>query len=385
MPECFEPVRIVKKRGRKGVEKHTFLDLSEYDFSGTEKDFICGQFNLRGDALLLVPTHFHYITGEAGLCQAKWCERHNLSRNTVKRWISKFKKNIVQYGTQDRRPDEVDQIGLDSVVKQVEEAELNPDIVCGVWEVQQMLGQARFETLQRKKKTKGNFAIIPVKVEGDYTSQLVPAKDVRLDHRTVERYKAKGDIRTRAAQPMSEARFAASHDIRCSLKFACMHMALSRHHKPCQKGNADAVSFEVKGEGAGNMVCVVRSKGDMRKVQTVHANDDLSIFIKVYALIFGSGEMARLLAIVALKDFPEDEFFVSDDIPGFSHDNSGTCGTVIICRTRGGNKKLWLWVWVNFVIPEIAKIQAKYKLKVLVLMFVLFLFYYLFHVLNIHG
>jgi hypothetical protein len=70
-------------------------------------------------------------------------------------------------------------------------------------------------------------------------------------------------------------------------------------------------------------------------------------------MINASGENSEFVLIVAIKDFPENEWHV-EKVMGLSISTSiGTSGTIYFSKTRCGTVDMWHDYFIRIVIPSI--------------------------------
>lgn len=78
------------------------------------------------------------------------------------------------------------------------------------------------------------------------------------------------------------------------------------------------------------------------------------IFLKYTCLGNADGQLSKLLVVVAVKDMPEDAFFVQL-VKGLSFfRNVGSAGYLLFVKKRGGNPASNKWFHEGFIVPEIS-------------------------------
>jgi hypothetical protein len=200
---------------------------------------------------------------------------------------------------------------------------------------------------------------------------MIPVSDLGLDNRTVASLQSMADIKIRVAQDTTDARFTALMDPRLTYKVACGYKAWCRKTTAEYKWNADCTTIIVMPDGSAKLVCVVRAKGDKKKVESRFVVSDLNVLIKIFALGNAGGELGKLVAIVGVSSMEKDQFFKAD-IPGFTHSCERTPGTVYFSQTKSGCASMWRDVFLSFIIPEIKKSAEFHKHKVYVFFVLIF-------------
>jgi hypothetical protein len=323
-------------------------------------------------------------------------ERHGIPIQRQQKWLKRWRLGRTFYDSAGRPP-EVDEEGINAVKKLIEAAEVNQNEKMDPGSVQKLFEIERGNTLKRKGIAVGDFASLKKKKRkrrkmkrpspsstasanrntssgGDDDDSVeeglcgkvactIPLADLGLDSRTVASLLSIADIKIRSAQDTTDARFTALMDPRLTYKVACGYKAWCRKTSAEYKWNADCTTIIVKPDGSGKLVCVVRAKGDKKKVESRFVVTDLNVLIKNFALGNAGGELGKLVAIVGVSSIGKDQFFKAD-IPGFTHSCERTPGTVYFSQTKSGCATMWQDIFSSFIIPEIKKSAEFHKHKV---------------------
>ena len=347
VPEIYQPLQTT--RGNQ-----TFQDLSEHEFTGDEKQFLMQQLTGKGktssDPLRLVETGKD-ADNNGIVTLGAMVARHNLKLTTVSNWVKFYNKGSQLHDSGGRPPtltkDAVEQFKKEIVELEVSKGDNTAKAI------KQRIDAAYQQRLRDSGRVKiGNL------VERTVSGQkvLVPLEDCKVkDSRTVSAIKAEASIKDRKAQDLNAARLASLNDIRVIYKIVCCFLAFAAFLTAAYKWNGDCTQVIVRGDNSSNLVCVVRDRGDRKKVESGQTNNELDILLKIFALACAAGEMGRLVVMIAIKEMPEDAFFKAI-IPGLSHTmgvGEAQNGFLYFSKDRGGTPEMWSDIYLSFVIPTI--------------------------------
>jgi hypothetical protein len=345
VPNVFLPLRTVG--GRSDIEKTVYVweNLSNEGgrvLTASEKTFLCSELDKGAHGhstdYLILPTKYQ-ANGVGVVTLSGIFERHGISVKRQKKWLKKWRLGHLFYEVAGR-PFEVDVEGINDVKRIVQNTEINQNNKMDPSSVQKLFEIERANTLKRKGIAVGDFVTFKKKkrrkkkkriktnnhessgdddepIEQDFFGKVavtIPLADLVLDARTVESLKTAANIKIRAAQDTTDARFTALMDPRLTYKVACGYKAWCRKHTAEYKWNADCTTIVVKPDGAGRLVCVVRGKGDKKKVESRFVVSDLNVLIKIFALGNAGGELGKLVAIVGVSSMTKDHFFATNDL-----------------------------------------------------------------------
>jgi hypothetical protein len=179
-------------------------------------------------------------------------------------------------------------------------------------------------------------------------------------------------IITRRGQTLSNARKMACSDPRMSYSWYLVLEALASDLAAEYKWNADATTFEIlKDDTRDTYYCVYENERKDKRVQYSaedgSSGSKLPIYIKWMAMTNAVGDMSPVVLIVATDIINKDEeSFSFYEVKGLTNSRYYGTGYVLFCSSRGGNKAMWRWYYLNMVVPTIAQYQIYYNLKVLV-------------------
>jgi hypothetical protein len=342
----FQSLRTLYGRAGKG-DMVVWPCLKGRAFSIDQNFFLCDQIDLvPGTPLQMEPSSYDEKNlGRVTLVEV--CSRYQMSVNTVKHWQKRRRAGLL-LNQKGGRPAEVDAIGLATVKEEITRLEeLVTQKVSG-GDVQKLFLEARAATMKRK----GLEVLGYVTVVRNGKKQKIPAGELILDPWTLAHYKRVDKIADREAQDLPSARIAALMDIRLTYKVACAYKGFAGQQWAENKWNADCTTLIIKPVESGRLIYVVRERGDNRRVQSAGVVVDLAVLIKIFCLGNAGGEIAKLVAIVAIKEMPKDEYFKAE-IPGFTHLATRASGTVYFAHSKGGCASMWRDIFLTFIVPEI--------------------------------
>lgn len=168
------------------------------------------------------------------------------------------------------------------------------------------------------------------------------------------------EVKDRAGQELSNARLESLLDIRMTYKIACAWKAFAGKNSAEYKWNFDCTTVIVSPEGCNKLRCVVRNKDRTGKVEATHIDSSLNLLVKIPTLGSASGEIGRLVTIVAIGTMPEGVFFKSA-VSGLTHSSSGAdrVGYMYFCKSKGGCPALWKDLFMTFIIINLGELKGK--------------------------
>jgi hypothetical protein len=190
--------------------------------------------------------------------------------------------------------------------------------------------------------------------------------------KVLKKMKEDQGIITRRGQTLSNARKMACSDPRMSYSWYLVLEALASDLAAEYKWNADATTFEIlKDDTRDTYYCVYENERKDKRVQYSaedgSSGSKLPIYIKWMAMTNAVGDMSPVVLIVATDIINKDEeSFFFYEVKGLTNSRYYGTGYVLFCSSRGGNKAMWRWYYLNMVVPTIAQYQIYYNLKVLV-------------------
>ena len=351
VPECFHHVGVLR------TGKY-YKNLSNHQFTGVEKDFICLEAAKRkNDELLIDP--FPILPIYPKTFTGAILERYRINGNKFRSWqrsILKGKHN--RDGNPIGRPLSVDKISRDVIKRTIISAEKDVHPL-RIQQTHDLFIQERIETLKRQKL--------------EPHMHVIDKYNTSISSATVTSIKRRPDMRIfdRVPQDLTEARLLALKCYRLAYITMCFIWGLCRHLPPANKWNADCTTFECRPSGSGKFVCVVREKGDgsqvdfmflldifskysiTMKVTSVSSSGELNLLVKYFGLGNAAGNIGPTVLIVAIKDMPDDQLFVKEVIGLTSTSTVGDRGWLYFCKTKGGTASMWRHWFTNVCIPTI--------------------------------
>lgn len=193
---------------------------------------------------------------------------------------------------------------------------------------------------------------------------------MRVDRTTLKLLMERADITERQGQVLTQARLEALElpkdlwDIRVTYKVACAWKAFASHNSAEYKWNFDCTTVIVSGENTNTMRCVVRNRDRTGKVEAKNVNSALDLLVKIPTLGSASGELGRLVSIVAIPELGADDYFKAT-VAGFTISTNGADrdGYIYFCHSKCGCAKLWQDIFMTFIIPTIASAAEYYQHK----------------------
>lgn len=341
VPPCFD---ILRNIGRLNVV--TYGDLGQRRFSDVEKVFLCQEVQKSRDDEPTLLASTGVIAGRETVTLKGLAERYNLSLHTITGWFKRFQKGEVLQGSLHKgAPNAVDEeeterIRLIIIKRDEEKRPVSDD------ELAQILGEAK-------------------RISAAKRGRIIAPMDAVVDRKTVTAFCERVGISLRKAQFMTSARIDALLDCRLTYKMAVAYKALGEMLPGPLKWNADCTTVQCDFSGEEQRFCVIREHNDHEQVASTGVTGDLSLIVKLFGLGNAGGEIGPLTAIVAVKEIPEGEFFALP-VRGFtcSTEVGAAPGWVYLCRTKGGNAKLWRHWFLNVCVPTIVKSANAHNFQV---------------------
>lgn len=337
VPVCFQASHTSLRTGSK------YRDLSDYAFSGMEKDFICQEIararidpkDLLIDKFSDIPTLFqrkpNYITVIA--------ERYNMNGTNIKHWMANIKQNRKNNGSAGR-PLDLDARSRATIKQTLIEAESR------VHPLKEREADVLFlnEKIESNKRRKVNPDI-----------EAIDIYNTSISKRTIESVKKRVDMRVfdRVPQDLTTARLEALTCARLAYIVMCFIWKLCRFLPSVYKWNADCTTFECRPDGRGELVCVVREKGDKSQVTSADVSGELNLLIKFFGLGNAEGEFGPVVLIIAIKDMPDEAYFAREVIGVNNTSIPGAKGWIYFCSTKGGTAEMWKHWFSSVCIPTI--------------------------------
>lgn len=280
---------------------------------------------------------------EGKLSSIKVAETLNLDRKTPNNWVKKLKHleeqgvelPIIERSSLGGRPRTVHPDAAQKFLENVEEC------------------------------TKANKSI--AKVQGDLnieairlaqSSQMLrghPPTITKLDPRTVKSALSTAGVKTVKGRQISKARVEAVADPRNAITYSRGVESTCRGRRRELIGNFDSTQFC----GKGSDVLVLRSVNTPTEVESryIYEGPGMAVFVKYVSTFFANGFGLSPLFIVANENIPDDQFII-EKVPLLSHStNPADFGYIAFSKTRAGNSELWVWFFLNIIIPGITAIQ----------------------------
>ncbi len=85
-------------------------------------------------------------------------------------------------------------------------------------------------------------------------------------------------------------------------------------------------------------------------------------------IVAGSGHKGKMVAIIAVKEMPEDEFYVAEVKGLHNTTDLTTNGLLYASNARAGNPKMWTHFFLNAIIPFVTFMRETYPSEVLVIL-----------------
>lgn len=266
--------------------------------------------------------------------------RYNISRTTINNWTAHRSKNRINCSSDGGRPRALDDIAIDTIKKTLidKENETNP------------LSKNDTDKLFKKEKVSTEKR----KYVDLSSATVINETNTSISTNTIKKYKEDNRIFDRQAQDLTPARLSALKDIRVTYKTAVMIMAYGKYLSAERKWNADATTIECRPDKKGQLVCVVREKGQLdHQVTSSSVPGELNLLVKYIGVGNAAGEIASPSIIIAIPSLHENDWHV-EMVRGFYHNSSiAGMGYIYFAQTKCGTAELWRHWFTFAVIREI--------------------------------
>ena len=304
------------------IYESQYRDLSNYDFTAEERAF----------AANYIINSAEQNDGPIG--SRGFARRYNLKSPRVQTWVDKLKGKYGEAGkvfheTQGR-PFSIDDEGIEKISSTLRAGRNLKKSVLNA-KAREVISLQQHETAARR-------------------NQMPPAR--QLHKKTIIRVRKRTGVSCVRAQEMTECRVKAASDVRNAFTLYVMLLAFAKALWSCMIFNWDAVTFEIKKEGA-KFVWYIKDPNDNTPV-TASGTSELPMGIKWIPIISADGAISRIVLVVAIDSFAPDTF-EKYPIKGLTCSNGRQSppGWLCFCRTRAGNKQFWNWFMTEIVIPEV--------------------------------
>ncbi len=141
------------------------------------------------------------------------------------------------------------------------------------------------------------------------------------------------------------------------------------------KINFDGTTVEAPDQSKGRKVFIHKQDPVEGPVASSEVQSSLGVLIKLMHIVSASGHKGKLVAIIAVKEMSEGEFYVTD-IKGLNNTTDlRSNGLLYACKTRAGNAEMWTHIFLSAIIPFIMFMREEYPSEVCIV-------YYIFKFIN---
>jgi hypothetical protein len=194
-----------------------------------------------------------------------------------------------------------------------------------------------------------------------YSANIEPLCD-----RTVDKYK-RAEYSQRTAQPLTTARKASLLDPITTITYGQMLLAFAGLLPATNKINFDGTTVEVPDQSKGRKVYIHKLDPVEGPVACDEVQSALGILIKLIHIVAGSGHKGRMVAVIAVKEMPEGEFYVAEVKGLHNTTDMTTNGFLYASSTRAGNAKMWTHFFLSAIIPFVSFMRENYYSEVFIL------------------
>jgi hypothetical protein len=184
-----------------------------------------------------------------------------------------------------------------------------------------------------------------------------------LSDRTFDKYKAE-EYSKRTAQPLTTARKNSLLDPITTITYGLMLIAFAGFLPATNKINFDGSTVEVKDQSVGRKVFIHKRDPVEGPVASDTVQSSLGVLIKLMHVVSGSGHKGRMVVVIAVKEIPENEFYVSEVKGLHNTTDLTTNGYLYASRTRAGNPKMWTHFFLSVIIPFVTYLRETYPSEV---------------------
>jgi hypothetical protein len=188
-----------------------------------------------------------------------------------------------------------------------------------------------------------------------------------LCERTYDKYK-QAEYSERTGQPLTTARKQSLLDPITTITYGLMLLAFAGLLPATNKINFDGTTVEVPDQSKGRKVYIHKLDPVEAPVACDEVQSALGILIKLMHIVAGSGHKGKMVAIIAVKEMPEDEFYVAEVKGLHNTTDLTTNGLLYASNTRAGNPKMWTHFFLNAIIPFVTFMRETYPSEVLVIL-----------------
>jgi hypothetical protein len=357
--ECFAPLpkSTLFTRSTSNASTVLYSDLSDYLFTPKEKEFFCAAVD--GDI------------GSNKMSMVARCSRYRIPYNTVKKWLSKYRKHRIQYKYAGKPCAFTEEMIEECKIEFAKNRQLKSTPVAI-----EASTSANASVLGARKPR--NFKSVPKKrydpAETKKILNLMYRKSQSQQHRKMVRQamcrntllatKKRMNIKTTRGGDMTQARLLAGQNPRSAYTMYLMLEAFASRLDAHNKFNSDATQITCDSDSKGGYTCYIDNVDDTKPPSSTNYSGELSMAVKWMHLNNGAGEVAPTVLVFAIPTMPEGSFFVRKIVGLRNTAHHDSFGYIIFCKTRGGNEAVWSWYFSQFAIPFIRELLTRRQLKV---------------------
>ena len=156
---------------------------------------------------------------------------------------------------------------------------------------------------------------------------------------TLEKYKDE-ECLERTAQPLTDARQVALLDPITTITYALMLLAFAGFLPATNKVNFDCSTVEIPDQFKSRKGFIHKRDPEEGPVTSSEVQSALGVLIKLMHIVAASGHKGRTVGVIAVKEMPEGEFFVSEVKSLHNTTDLTTHGFLYASNIRAGNSKM---------------------------------------------